>query len=74
MNDKDTICLSTEELIAEFNTINDMETDSNIIVGSLDVKALYPSLDIDFSIEKVCEIFQKSEITLKGIDFDEVGL
>ena len=31
--------------------------DNEVIVGSADVKALYPSLDVDFTVDKVCEVF-----------------
>ena len=43
-------------------------------MGSADVKALYPSLDIDFTVEKVCEVFDNSDTTVNGIDRDELGL
>ena len=38
------------------------------------MKALYPSLDIDFTIDKVCDIFFDSDVTLEGVDYEEVGL
>ena len=43
-------------------------------LGSADVKALYPSLDIDFTIEKVCDIFFESDVRGEGVDYEEVGL
>ena len=45
-----------------------------IVVGSADVKALYPSLDIDFTVDKVCEVFDDSDVKIEGIDTDELGL
>ena len=44
------------------------------IIGSMDVKAMYPSLDIPFTVEKVCEVFQNSDVEIKGVDYHEVGL
>ena len=44
------------------------------MIGSTDVKALYPSLDIEFTIEKVCEVFKESNVQVSEIDSDELGL
>ena len=38
------------------------------------VDALYPSIDVDFAIEKCLDIIFKSDIIFKGIDFSEVSL
>ena len=43
-------------------------------MGSLDVKALYPSLDLDHTIGKATEEFYKSDIEIEGIDDEELGL
>ena len=48
------MCISTEEMIAEMKKVNSVQVDHDLVVGSVDVKALYLSLDIDFTIEKVC--------------------
>ena len=45
-----------------------------LIIGSTDVVALYPSLDIIFTIDKVCEVFFESDISIQGIDYAELGL
>ena len=44
------------------------------VIGSLDVKALYPSLDLDFTIEKVADEFLESEVKIDGVDDEELGL
>ena len=44
------------------------------MIGSLDVKALYPSLDLDHTIEIAAEEFRKSDIEIEGIDDEELGL
>ena len=51
-----TVCSSTEELLAEVERVNEEGLDEMDIIGSADVEALYPSLDIDFTIDKVCEL------------------
>ena len=68
------ICLSTEEMIAEVERVNRSSPSTPIVIGSADVKALYPSLDIDFTIGKVCETFESSDFSLEGVNFKELGL
>ena len=45
-----------------------------VIVSSTDVKALYPSLDIEFSIKVVCEVFESSDVSIHGVDYEELLL
>lgn len=68
------VCISTEEMIAEMKKVNSVQVDNDLVVGSADVKALYPSLDMDFTIEKVCDVFFESDIQGEGVDYEEVGL
>ena len=58
-------------MIAEMNRTNDNQENHNLIIGSTNVKALYPSLDIDFTVDKVSEVFFESDISIQGIDFAE---
>ena len=51
------VCLSTEEMLAEVEQVNRSSPSTPIVISSADVKALYHNLDIDFTIEKVCETF-----------------
>ena len=44
------------------------------IIGSADVEALYPSLDVEFTVDKVCELFLNSTVDIKGIDYKELSL
>ena len=70
-----TQCDSSEDLKAAVGEINNSDIcTEETIVGSLDVKALYPSLDIPFTINVVCEEFQRSTYNVAGVDFEEVGL
>ena len=40
-------------MLAGFKGVNDSLIMEEVIIGSADVKALYPSLDISFTVEKV---------------------
>ena len=44
------------------------------MVGSMDVEALYPSIDVDFTVEKVYKGLHDSDINIEGIDYMELGL
>jgi hypothetical protein len=61
-------------MLAAFRRLNYKLITEERIVGSADVKALYPSLDIEFTVEKVCEVFYNSEVKVEGIDVGELGL
>jgi len=67
-------CASTEELLAEFRHVNEKGIDQECFVGSADVVALYPSLNIDSVVEVIGEMITQSEVKFEGIDFDELGL
>ena len=54
--------------------VNDKEIKTEILVGSADVKALYPSLDIDHTAEIVAEEFYRSEYEAKEVDTTELSL
>ena len=70
----ESVCLNTEELLAEVKMVNDQRTTENIVVGPADVKALYPRLDIPFTVNKVCEVFHTSGVKVAGVDHGELGL
>ena len=72
--ENNTICISTGDMIAEMNRANKNQEDDGLIIGSTDVVVLYPSLDIDFTIDKVCEVFFESHISIQGVDYAELGL
>ena len=67
------VCLNTEEMLADFTELNDSQVMEDIpLVGSADVKVLYPSLDITFTVEKVCEVFHTSDaVKVVGLSFVE---
>jgi len=64
------VCLSTEDLLAGIHKVNSEPKMEEMVVGSADVKALSPNLDIDFTVEKVCDVFYNSEIKVQGTDYD----
>ena len=53
--------------------VNSEELEEGYIIGSMDVKSLYPSLDIQHTIQVVCEMFEASTIDVEGIDFEEIS-
>ena len=61
-------------MLAEVDKLNEEGINESYIVGSADVEALYPSLDIAFTIDKVCELFQNSKCEVEGINYKELGL
>ena len=49
-------CENTEDLLAEITTLNNSDSlKDDIIIGSLDVKSLYPSLNIDATVDVMVE-------------------
>ena len=68
------VCMSSEEMMAEIARVNTEGLSENTVIGSTDVKALYPSLDIHFTVEKVCEVFKSSDVMISDVDYEELGL
>ena len=71
------ICESTDDLLSAIEEVNRNKIgNENLVVGSLDVKALYPSLDIPYTAEKVAMEFLESNIHFEreSIDVFELGL
>ena len=73
---EDTACENTEELLAEIQRVNERNNKikGEIVVGLLDVKALYPSLDIQHTADVVGESLLNSEVKVEGINTKELGL
>ena len=68
------MCLSTEEVVAEIDAVNNRDHPRGLIIGSTDVVALYPSLDIDFTVNKVCDVIRRSPIQFAELCYEELGL
>ena len=63
--------MSTEEVMAQLaDAQHSIWTDGDIqaTVGSLDVKALYPSLDVEGSVQIVANMIVQSDVEIKGVD------
>ena len=69
-----TTCDSTEDLLAKIKQCNDHQDLSNCYVGSMDVKALYPSIDVEFATEKAGEFLMESNVKFENINTEELGL
>ena len=52
MNQVPDICDSTADMLARVEKCNEEKDLKNCIIGSFDVEALYPSIDVDFAVEK----------------------
>ena len=73
--DEESVCTNTEEMMAAIHEeVNSKNIKTEILVGSADVKALYPSLDIDHTAEIVAEMFFESEYQIKEVDARELSL
>ena len=66
---------STEDLQAKIQQFNDLPSSDrqDIVVYSMDVKALYPSLDIRRTSEAVMTVIEKSSVVFKEIDYTELS-
>ena len=71
----ETECRSSEEMKAAFEKFNQRETSErkDCRVISMDVKALYPSMEIGNIVEAVRELVEVSEKQVEGVDWTEVG-
>ena len=67
-------CNSTEDMLSRVRMVNETVDLRNCVIGSMDVKALYPSIDIDFAVEKCVEMIVESGVTFKNVNTDELGL
>ena len=72
--EEETISTNTEEVMAAFSEVNSKNITNEIAVGSADVKALYPSLDIEHTSHIVAETFFNSQYEFKEIDSRELSL
>ena len=73
-NNTNTVCLSTEEMVAAIDEVNRRDHPRGLIIGSTDVVAPYPSLDINFTADKVCDIIRQSPIKFTNLWYEELSL
>ena len=71
----ETVCNSTEEMLASIRKCNTNDSiQEEDVIGSADVKSLYPSIPIEDAIEIVVEEFVKKGVKVEAIDYEELGL
>ena len=70
-------CQSSEEMQRAVGDANDKAKDvgeeDDIIIFSQDVRALYPSLDIEDITEAVREAMMETELSFENVDVETVG-
>ena len=72
--DTDKVCENTEEVMEAIEKINEEPNNNNdIIIGSLDVKGLYPSLEVERAAEIVRGMVASSAVDVENVDFDELA-
>ena len=70
-----THCWATDDLIAEFEKVNEEgSVDEDCVIGSLDVDALYPSLDIDRCARVVAGKLFDSDLRFEKLNWREIAL
>ena len=76
VSESKTHCESTEDLISAIEELNNGETpvDKNWIVGSLDIEALYPSLDVAICAEIAGNELYASAIQFNNLQWKEIVL
>ena len=57
-------------MLSRVRVVNETVDLTNCIIGSMDVKALYPSIDIDFAVEKCVEMILKSNVKFENETVD----
>ncbi|CAI9736119.1 Hypothetical predicted protein [Octopus vulgaris] len=68
------VCDSTEDLLSRISDCNKTCDLTGCIVGSMDVVSLYPSIDVDFAVEKCVEMINESQVEFCNVDTEELGL
>ena len=55
----ETVCNSTEEMLASIEKCNENGIEEKHVLGSLDVKSLYPSIPVEDAIDVVADEFER---------------
>ena len=71
--DQGTECRSTEKMIAGMEDKVNKADIQQLVVGGMDVSALYPNLLAIPSTQIITEVFMETDITIEGINWEEVG-
>jgi hypothetical protein len=70
--------LDTPHLLRQIEELNQESTGSNLLLATLDVEALYPSINPQLALTAMAEVFAEDSTTSDGIkaalkDFTELG-
>ena len=69
-----TVCESTEDMLSRIKECNEQCELGSSVVGSMDAIALYPSIDIEFSVSVCVQLIAESDMEFSSTDVDELGL
>ena len=67
-------CRSSEEMIASIQQANEKGLPTDTVVGSLDVKALYPSIDVELSARVVANTYVEHSYEIVNVNYNELSL
>ena len=70
----DTHCDRTQDMIKAMEDANERELGENSGIVSLDIDALYPSLNIDRCTDETVRRLKESEIEFNNLDWKEIGM
>ena len=68
------VCESTEDLFSRVEGCSKTNDLSTSIIGSIDVIALYPSIDVEFAVSKCKEPINERDVEFQKVDLNELGL
>ena len=67
-------CSSSEEMMASIQQANEKGLPTDTVVGSLDVKALYPSLDVELTARVIADTYMEHSYEVINVDYNELSL
>ena len=62
---------STEDMIGNINKFNSTKKEGEIEIISMDVKALYPSLNIEEVASTLAQIYEEGDLVIEGVNWEE---
>ena len=63
-----------KDLLSRIKSCNESKDFETSIIGSMDVAALYPSIDVDFSADKCIELMVEDAQEYNNVDVRELGI
>ena len=74
VGNESTHCWSTDDLINEIERLNERVVDEEWMVASLDIDALYPSLDVKKCTEVIVNKLYESDVIFEGLQWMDIVL